>query len=109
MFISVDLPEPEAPTMATISPAMICRLTSRSTATVSSPAWNSRVSPLTSSRGVAIAYNPIGGPRRSLLLAVLAEACPTTTRSPCFRPDNTWALTLLLRPILTRRGLGRPS
>ncbi|KAG1434079.1 hypothetical protein G6F56_014435 [Rhizopus delemar] len=42
MFISVDLPEPDWPTMATISPAWISRFTSRSTAMTSSPAGNSR-------------------------------------------------------------------
>src|SRR5690606_4930281 len=42
MFMSVDLPEPEAPTMATISPASMVRLMSFRTAMVSSPAGNSR-------------------------------------------------------------------
>ncbi|CAJ9862375.1 Uncharacterised protein [Burkholderia pseudomallei] len=43
MFISVDLPEPDAPTMATISPASIDRLTSSSTTTSFSPAGKRRV------------------------------------------------------------------
>src|SRR5690606_33647717 len=42
MFMSVDLPDPDAPTMATISPASIVRLMSLRTAMVSSPAGNSR-------------------------------------------------------------------
>ncbi|SVK47210.1 Uncharacterised protein [Acinetobacter baumannii] len=37
MFISVDLPEPEAPMIATISPASMLRLIPFSTSTVCSP------------------------------------------------------------------------
>src|SRR3546814_11650805 len=42
MFIRVDLPEPDGPTMATISPAWIVRSTSFSTMIVPSPEGNSR-------------------------------------------------------------------
>src|SRR3546814_2096312 len=42
MFIRVDLPEPDGPTMATISPAWIVRSMSFSTAMVPSPEGNSR-------------------------------------------------------------------
>jgi hypothetical protein len=42
MFMSVDLPEPDEPTMATISPDSMVRLTSLSATTTSSPAGNSR-------------------------------------------------------------------
>src|SRR3546814_2272568 len=42
MFIRVDLPEPDGPTMATISPAWIVRSISFSTAMVPSPEANSR-------------------------------------------------------------------
>src|SRR6478736_4632110 len=45
MFIKVDLPEPDAPTMATISPASMVRLMSFKTAIVWSPAGNSRRTP----------------------------------------------------------------
>src|SRR5690606_31186071 len=54
MFIRVDLPEPEAPMMATISPRSMTRSMSSSTAMVSSPAGNSRRSPRSSSNGVPI-------------------------------------------------------
>ena len=37
MFISVDLPEPEAPTIATIAPVSISSVTPRSAWTVTSP------------------------------------------------------------------------
>jgi hypothetical protein len=37
--ISVDLPEPEAPMMATNSPASTMRLTSRNACTSTSPTW----------------------------------------------------------------------
>src|SRR5690606_15586878 len=49
----VDLPEPEAPTMATISPASIVRLISLRTAMVPSPAGNSRRRSLSSSSACA--------------------------------------------------------
>ncbi len=38
MFISVDLPEPDEPTIATISPARIVRFTPSSATTGASPA-----------------------------------------------------------------------
>src|SRR3989338_1660724 len=50
MFIKVDLPEPEAPMMATISPASMRRFTPLSTATVPSPDGNSRHRSWTSSK-----------------------------------------------------------
>ena len=37
MFISVDLPEPEAPTIATIEPFSMSSVTPRSACTVTSP------------------------------------------------------------------------
>ncbi len=46
MFISVDLPAPEAPTMATNSPDSIVRSTSRSTVVFCSPAAKRRVTPV---------------------------------------------------------------
>src|SRR5690606_41775069 len=51
MFMSVDLPDPDAPTMATISPASMVRLMSLRTAMVSSPAGNSRRRSRSSSSG----------------------------------------------------------
>ena len=39
MFIRVDLPEPDAPMMATNSPRSIVRLTPRSARTSLSPSW----------------------------------------------------------------------
>src|SRR6476619_1279185 len=53
MFISVDLPEPDWPTMAIISPASISRLMSSSTVTVSAPVTNRRVRPRSTINGVA--------------------------------------------------------
>ena len=53
MFISVDLPEPDAPMMATISPAWMLRSMPLSTATVPSPEGNSRQRSRTSSKGAS--------------------------------------------------------
>jgi hypothetical protein len=39
MFSSVDLPEPEEPTIATISPVCTAKLTPSSAAIRSSPIW----------------------------------------------------------------------
>ena len=39
MFISVDLPEPELPMMATNSPASMASVTPRSACTSTSPMW----------------------------------------------------------------------
>ena len=41
--MSVDLPEPDEPMMATNSPALTLRLTSRSACTSISPTWYVRV------------------------------------------------------------------
>src|SRR5690606_29999937 len=58
MFIRVDLPEPEAPMMATISPRSMTRSMSSSTAMVSSPAGNSRRRPRSSRRGAPTSEPP---------------------------------------------------
>ncbi len=42
MFMSVDLPEPEGPTMATNSPSSTRRLTPRSASTTTLPRWYTR-------------------------------------------------------------------
>ncbi len=54
MFISVDLPEPDGPAMATNSPAAISRLTPRSARTSTSPIWKTLVTSWTAMSGAAI-------------------------------------------------------
>ena len=55
MFISVDLPDPDAPMIATISPASMVRFTSFSTTTSRSPEGKRRVTPVSSSMGCELA------------------------------------------------------
>src|SRR5690606_4621632 len=64
MFISVDLPDPEAPMMATNSPARMVRSTSRSTGTVISPAGYSRPRPFSSISGAPVMSAPISESHR---------------------------------------------
>ena len=54
MFISVDLPDPEVPMMATISPASMVRSIPCSTVSVSSPTGNSRRMPFSSISGAMV-------------------------------------------------------
>src|ERR1019366_5866899 len=63
MFISVDLPEPDAPMMATNSPLWIVRLTSRSTVSGSPPVVYVRPTAF-NSRGVHGSVAGLKGPSR---------------------------------------------
>ena len=121
MFISVDLPEPDAPMMATISPASMSRSTSSSTVT--------RLGAGGEAPGQAAQRNERGRPcsRRPHAAAAAARAAAeqaagagaagagrgagrrghwstATTRSPSLRPAVISAVMLLLSPTLTSAG-----
>ena len=97
MFISVDLPEPDGPTMATMTPRCSVRSMSFKTSTCRSPtAWVLQT-PLSFRIGLST-----GWPSYPPLSAV-------TTSSPSFRPSSTCTLTLSLMPIATIRVVASPS
>ena len=85
MFISVDFPEPEAPTIATISPLWRVSEMSLSTASVSLPARNVRQTWRKTIIG-SIRY-----PR--------TVSCASTTRSPTCNPSSTSAYCRSLIPM----------
>ncbi len=79
MFISVDLPEPEGPMMATISPRSIVRSMSLSTAMDCSPLWNLRPRPLRAMMGARLA--PGAGPGVGLMPMGVASFMASCSRS----------------------------
>src|SRR5512136_2931442 len=88
MFISVDLPEPEGPMMATISPCCTWNDTPRSAFTSTSPILYVRVTSLTSITGspgftaIVSPRRPWDNPRGQMLIS---QSSPESTAALCRR------------------------
>ena len=114
MFISVDLPDPEAPISATISPRSIDSETPLSTGTSISPTWyvlkmfSSRISGMTGIKGLSFAiYLPRGG-AKGLVLPVADGSfgsSPKTISVPGFKSPRTISVRApSVAPISTSTG-----
>src|SRR5581483_6041704 len=84
MFMSVDLPEPEGPTIATLSPASIARSTWLNATKMPSPEGYSRRTPLSSMSGMGV--SSVSSQRAARILIHRRVGSPDHHPFPGFEP-----------------------
>ena len=104
MFINVDLPDPDAPTIATNSPRAMSRSTSRSAAIDPSPERNSRRTPRREMSASDIAHKPSGRRRHGRGLR-LRRAPADDDPFARLEPGADLAARLVVEPDLHRAAI----